>query len=75
VISDFKQKVNDFTISSFIPGTTQALTATVDGDLVVWDESSADDGIHAGDKRAVKVVHLHDSPITTLTGMFYEAEY
>lgn len=36
---DFKQKkVADFVSSVFVPGTTQALTATEDGDLLVWDE-------------------------------------
>ena len=35
---DFKQSVGDFVSSVFVPGTTQALTATTDGDLVVWDE-------------------------------------
>jgi hypothetical protein len=35
---DFKQSVGDFVMSVFVPGTTQALTGTSDGDLVVWDE-------------------------------------
>lgn len=35
---DFKQSVGDFVQSVFVPGTTQALTGTSDGDLVVWDE-------------------------------------
>lgn len=35
---DFKQSIGDFTHSVFVPGSLEALTATTDGDLVVWDE-------------------------------------
>eukprot|EP00698_Gefionella_okellyi_P011922 TRINITY_DN3180_c0_g1_i1.p1 TRINITY_DN3180_c0_g1~~TRINITY_DN3180_c0_g1_i1.p1 ORF type:complete len:925 (+),score=187.18 TRINITY_DN3180_c0_g1_i1:141-2915(+) len=66
-IRDFKQKLSEFTVSTFVPGTGQALTGTVDGDVIVWDESALEEGSHDGDKRAVKVLHLHDSPITALT--------
>lgn len=31
-------QVGDFVMSVFVPGSQQALTATSDGDLVVWDE-------------------------------------
>lgn len=58
---DFRQAVGAFTVSSFIPGTTQAVTATVDGDCLLWDQSmvGVTDGYgRASDRRAVKVVKL-----------------
>ena len=38
--ADFKQKVGKFTASIFMPGTKTALTATSDGDVVVWEDAS-----------------------------------
>ena len=44
---DFNKAVAPFTRSCFIPGTTQALSATTDGCAVVWDNSrTASEGTH-----------------------------
>ena len=63
--ADFKQKVGKFTTSIFMPGTETALTATSDGDVVVWEDASI---IHqrAGDRFASKVLRLHSQPIGVL---------
>ena len=63
--ADFKQKVGKFTASIFMPGTKTALTATSDGDVVVWEDASI---IHqrAGDRFASKVLRLHSQPIGVL---------
>lgn len=63
--SDFKQKIGAFTVSSFVPGTTQALSGTEDGDVVVWDEQgmSAEVGTKARDRKAVKIMRLHHQAI------------
>lgn len=66
---DFKQAVGDFVMSVFVPGSMQALTATVDGDLVVWDEQgiTAQMGTRATDRRAVKLMRIHQQAITYLS--------
>jgi hypothetical protein len=66
---DFKQPVGDFIASVFVPGSAQALTATSDGDLVVWDEQgiTAQMGTRASDRRACKLMRIHPSAITVLT--------
>lgn len=65
---DFKQNIGDFSMSVFVPGTTQALTATSDGDIVVWDEQgiTAQIGTRATDRRAVKLMRIHSSSVTFL---------
>lgn len=65
---DFKQSVGDFVMSVFVPGSMQALTATTDGDLVVWDEQgiTAQMGTRATDRRAVKLMRIHQQAITYL---------
>ena len=46
---DFRQAIGDFTVSAFLPSTTQAITATCEGDLVLWDMPvGAADGLGAG---------------------------
>jgi WD40 repeat protein len=58
---DFKQSVGAFTQTIFIPESTQAVTATVDGDLVLWDRSLVGQGKGAskpGDKRAIKIIRV-----------------
>ena len=67
--SDFKQKIGAFTVSTFVPGTTQALTGTEDGDVVVWDEQgiSAEVGTKARDRKAVKIMRLHQQSILWLS--------
>jgi hypothetical protein len=59
---DFKQSVGDFVMSVFVPGSMQALTATTDGDLVVWDEQgiTAQMGTRATDRRAIKLMRIHN---------------
>ncbi|WIA32991.1 hypothetical protein OEZ86_006150 [Tetradesmus obliquus] len=66
---DFHQDVGDFVASVFVPGTTQALTSTADGDVVVWDEQgmSAQMGTRATDRRAIKVMRLHGAAIHHLS--------
>eukprot|EP00798_Chlamydomonas_sp_ICE-L_P020374 gene20374-27144_t len=65
---DFKQVVGDFTMSAFVPGSKQALTATSDGDLVVWDEQgiTAQMGTRSTDRRAMKLMRIHSDAITFL---------
>eukprot|EP00775_Hariotina_reticulata_P011389 gene11389-11537_t len=67
--SDFHQAVGDYVTSVFVPGSKQALTSTVDGDVVVWDEqgSSAQMGTRATDRRAIKVMRLHGTAINHLS--------
>ncbi|KAF8067275.1 CFAP251 [Scenedesmus sp. PABB004] len=69
--ADFRQAVGDFVASTFVPGTTQALTSTVDGDVVVWDEQglSAQMGTRASDRRAVKVMRLHGAAINHIAAI------
>ncbi|GAX79688.1 hypothetical protein CEUSTIGMA_g7129.t1 [Chlamydomonas eustigma] len=65
---DFKQVIGNFTMSVFIPGSPQALTATTDGDLVLWDEQgiTAQMGTRATDRRASKLMRIHHSAINVL---------
>lgn len=65
---DFKQNVGDFVMSVFVPGSMQVLTATSDGDLVVWDEQgiTAQMGTRATDRRAIKLMRIHQQAITFL---------
>ncbi|GBF88525.1 hypothetical protein Rsub_01240 [Raphidocelis subcapitata] len=68
VATDFRQAVGDFLASVFVPGSTQALTSTADGDVVVWDEQgqAAPIGTRASDRRAVKIMRLHEKGIPFL---------
>eukprot|EP00759_Apiculatamorpha_spiralis_P029350 PhF_6_TR31520/c0_g1_i3/m.46457 len=56
-----------FTQSCFVPGTTLACTATVDGDVILWDDVRSDKHTKATDKTVLKVVRLHNSGITFIT--------
>lgn len=59
--SDFKQEIGAFTQTVFIPESTQAVTGTADGDIVLWDRSLVGLGDGFGrptDRRAVKVLRL-----------------
>lgn len=63
---NFRQKhFGKFTVSCFLPTTSQAVTATDDGVLVVWDSID-------GEKAAVKIVQLCEAAIRQVvtTGPF-----
>jgi WD40 repeat protein len=55
---DFKQPVGDFTVSHILPGTNRAISATTDGDVVLWDRVALPE-TNSTDRRAVKVVRMH----------------
>ena len=55
---DFRQNVGVFTMTMFLPGTTQAVTATTDGDVLLWDQNMVSDHANATDRSAVKVVRI-----------------
>eukprot|EP01050_Picozoa_sp_SAG11_P014504 SAG11_NODE_1795_length_4248_cov_6.202699_3_plen_386_part_00 len=62
--ADFKQGVGEFTQSLFIPDSSEAVSATVDGDVVVWDESmllAPPDENGDMRKQAVKIIKLHQN--------------
>lgn len=66
---DFKQAIGAFTESAFVPNTTQAVTGTVDGDIIVWEQQgiSAQIGTRATDRRAIKMLRVHHSPVLTVS--------
>uniref|UniRef100_A0A7S1U4Z5 Cilia- and flagella-associated protein 251 n=1 Tax=Phaeomonas parva TaxID=124430 RepID=A0A7S1U4Z5_9STRA len=72
---NFRQSFGAFTDSTFFPNSYQAVTATADGDIILWDAPSALDatldhldGADEGTLRsAIKVVHLSEGPIRCLT--------
>ncbi|EER08870.1 conserved hypothetical protein [Perkinsus marinus ATCC 50983] len=57
---DLNQRVGDFTMTAFLPSTSQVATGTVDGDVVIWDYSliAGSDPTSARHRRAVKVIRL-----------------
>jgi WD40 repeat protein len=58
-----------FTVSTFLPGTAQAVSATVSGEVVLWDaQPSAVDEGRAGDKAAMKLVRLVKDDGSSLPG-------
>mmetsp|Transcript_33102 Transcript_33102/g.55453 ORF Transcript_33102/g.55453 Transcript_33102/m.55453 type:complete len:898 (-) Transcript_33102:322-3015(-) len=69
---DFKQTIGDFTVSVFIPGTLMAVSGTVDGDVVLWEEGNSmrEAGARPSDRRAVKILRIHlEGGITSLTSV------
>ncbi|PCI26681.1 hypothetical protein COB52_05815 [Candidatus Kaiserbacteria bacterium] len=58
-----KEKTNSkFTQSVFIPDSTQAVTASDHGDILVWDISLIVDGIaQPNEKRLIKVVTVNQN--------------
>ena len=80
VASDFKQSIGAYSCSAFIAGTTKAVTATEDGDLIVWEDittsvkgaagrSLAQSGAPAEAvtrKGATKIIRLHEGRITAV---------
>lgn len=61
--------VAPFTVSTFMPGTTQALTGTLSGEVVLWDAppSALAEG-RFGDKSAMKMVRVTQDDSSTLPG-------
>jgi WD40 repeat protein len=62
--ADFKQGVGAYTQSLFIPDSSEVISATVDGDVVVWDESmllAPPDETGDMRKQAVKIINLHNA--------------
>lgn len=78
---NFRQPVGKFTVSTFLPGTTQAVTATSDGSLILWDVPLDNNGVSSIDPNlssesltesiieriAVKVIRLCEGAINYLT--------
>ncbi|CAL6003796.1 Putative_flagellar associated protein [Hexamita inflata] len=56
-ISDFKTQPSAFTVSCFLPKTTAALTATVNGEVVLYDVQDKS----STQKKPVKLLVLHTS--------------
>jgi WD40 repeat protein/Ca2+-binding EF-hand superfamily protein len=50
-----------------VPGTTLACTATVEGDVIMWDDVRSDKHTKSTDKTVLKVLRLHNSGITFIT--------
>ncbi|KAJ4454975.1 putative Malonyl-CoA decarboxylase [Paratrimastix pyriformis] len=64
---ELHQSVGALTQSVFLPPTRQAVTATVDGDLILWDSSPVSHGVAAKttDRKVVKVLNRSNA-ITAL---------
>lgn len=64
---DFKQPIGRITQSVFIPGTRCAVSATAEGDALLWElVSGPEDQAGTDERRASKVVKLHSGPINFL---------
>ena len=68
---EFLTPVGNFTQSVFIPGSTQAVTATEDGDLVLWDQVLLP-ALHArpSDRCAIKLLKLHEGQAIRVVAVF-----
>eukprot|EP01105_Mastigella_eilhardi_P010888 TRINITY_DN251_c0_g1_i11.p1 TRINITY_DN251_c0_g1~~TRINITY_DN251_c0_g1_i11.p1 ORF type:complete len:1005 (+),score=248.37 TRINITY_DN251_c0_g1_i11:979-3993(+) len=65
---DFRHPVGRFTQSLFIPRSTQAISSTAEGDLILWDNAfMPEDGGRPTDKRPTKAIRLSDVPILYMT--------
>ena len=62
---DFKQPVGALTQSCFIPGTRRAVSATSDGDAVLWDCVELPE-VASTDRRATKLIKLHSGALLSL---------
>ena len=62
---DFKQPVGSLTQSCFIPGTRRAVSATSDGDAVLWDCVDLPE-VASTDRRATKLIKLHSGALLSL---------
>jgi len=64
---DFQQPVGRFTQTVYLPDSSRAVTGTVDGDIVLWDQVYvADQSVRTTEKRAAKIIRLHNSAINYL---------
>ena len=63
---DFKQPIGALTQSCFIPNSSRAITATADGDAVLWDCIERGPGEPTSERRASKVVKLHTGAVSCL---------
>jgi WD40 repeat protein len=55
---DFRQSVGEFTVSTFVPGTTMAATGTREGEIILWQQLDDTSG-KQHEKKAFKVVKIH----------------
>jgi len=62
----FKQPIGTLTQSVFIPDSTKAVTATSDGDAVLWDQGDTEGDDATTERRASKVVRLHAGAVPFL---------
>eukprot|EP00842_Homolaphlyctis_polyrhiza_P001674 jgi/Hompol1/2507/HPOL_000062-RA len=70
---DFKHVPSGYTHSAFIPSLNQAVSGTLDGDVVVWTDRSLDNlnvKLERGQKAAVKFVNSAINFITTVQDKF-----
>ncbi|KAF4709979.1 hypothetical protein FOZ63_022065, partial [Perkinsus olseni] len=72
---DLSQRVGDFTMTIFMPNTSQVATGTVDGDVLIWDYSLISDAAQSisRQRRAVKVIRL--TPDTSLNALKVQQEF
>ncbi|BBN14448.1 cilia- and flagella-associated protein 251 [Marchantia polymorpha subsp. ruderalis] len=73
---ELKQNVGDFTLSLFPPATNTAMTATVEGDVVIWHQERNEEEDYASQEEnqkkstdarvmhALKLVRIHGTAIT-----------
>ncbi|KAF6775839.1 hypothetical protein AHF37_04738 [Paragonimus kellicotti] len=67
---DFDKKVGNFVSSRYVPESNVAITATTQGLLVVWETDKINikkEDAESQYKKAVKLVPVHDKPITFMT--------
>ncbi|KAF4706208.1 hypothetical protein FOZ63_014983, partial [Perkinsus olseni] len=72
---DLSQRVGDFTMTVFMPNTSQVATGTVDGDVLIWDYSLISDAGQSisRQRRAVKIIRL--TPDTSLNVLKVHQEF
>ncbi|KAI9206352.1 WD40-repeat-containing domain protein [Polychytrium aggregatum] len=69
---DFKHKPTGFTYSTFILTGGQSLSATLDGDVIIWSDRSLNNlsvKLDRGEKAAIKYMRLHSGPINFVTSV------
>ena len=66
---EVKQVIGSFTQSSFVSGTSVAVTGTVDGDVVLWGKAQSDKVTKETDRVLLKVVRAHTGGVSCVTGI------